>query len=60
MWLAETAVDLETLDMMAEYGIKFTILAPHQAKRVKKIGDHSRWRNLTDHKVDPKMPYLCG
>lgn len=59
MWLPETAVDLETLDIMAEYGMKFTILAPHQAKRVKKIGDHSRWRNLADHKIDPKMPYLC-
>ncbi len=32
MWLPETAVDLETLDMMAQHGIKFTILAPSQAK----------------------------
>jgi len=59
MWLAETAVDSETLEIMAEQGIKFTILAPHQAKRVKKMGDHSRWRNLTEHKIDPKMPYVC-
>lgn len=36
MWLAETAVDLESLDIMAEQGIKFTILAPHQAGKVKK------------------------
>jgi alpha-amylase/alpha-mannosidase (GH57 family) len=28
MWLPETAVDLETLDLLAEYGISFTILAP--------------------------------
>jgi alpha-amylase/alpha-mannosidase (GH57 family) len=32
MWLPETAVDIETLDIMAELGIKFTILAPHQVK----------------------------
>ncbi len=32
MWLAETAVDLETLDVMAAHGIKFTILSPYQAK----------------------------
>ena len=32
MWLAETAVDLETLDVLAEHGILFTVLAPHQAK----------------------------
>lgn len=31
MWLPETAVDLETLDVMAEQGIEFTILAPWQA-----------------------------
>jgi hypothetical protein len=32
MWLPETAVDDETLDVLAEHGIKFTILAPHQAQ----------------------------
>lgn len=30
MWLPETAVDDETLDVLAEEGIRFTILAPHQ------------------------------
>ncbi len=31
MWLPETAVDLESLQIMAENGIEFTILAPWQA-----------------------------
>lgn len=31
MWLPETAVDLETLSVLAEQGIGFTILAPWQA-----------------------------
>src|SRR5580692_7742865 len=35
MWLAETAVDLETLETLAEHGIHFTVLAPHQAARVR-------------------------
>ena len=39
MWLPETAVDLESLDIMAELGIKYTILAPHQAHLFRKIGD---------------------
>ncbi|MEM3564092.1 MAG: DUF3536 domain-containing protein [Candidatus Jordarchaeaceae archaeon] len=58
MWLPETAVDLETLDIMAEYGIKFTILAPHQASRVREIGEE-KWNNVFGGNINPKMPYLC-
>ncbi|MDP8266883.1 MAG: DUF3536 domain-containing protein [Candidatus Aceula meridiana] len=58
MWLAETAVDLESLDIMAEHGIKFTVLAPHQAKRVKKFSD-KKWIDVSGQKIDPKRPYLC-
>lgn len=58
MWLAEAAVDLETLDLLAKQGIKFTILAPSQAQRIRRIGD-KKWKNVTDEKIDPKLPYLC-
>ena len=37
MWLAETAANRKTLDLLAQEGIKFTILAPHQCARVRKI-----------------------
>jgi alpha-amylase/alpha-mannosidase (GH57 family) len=31
MWLAETAMDLESLDVLAQHGITYTVLAPWQA-----------------------------
>ena len=37
MWLPETAVDLESLDLLARHGIRFTILAPHQCARVRSL-----------------------
>ena len=40
MWLPETAVDLESLDLLAEAGILFTILEPHQARQVRPKGSN--------------------
>ena len=37
MWLAETAVSCSVLDLLAQERIKFTVLAPHQAARVRKL-----------------------
>jgi alpha-amylase/alpha-mannosidase (GH57 family) len=56
MWLPETAADLQTLDIMAQQDIKFTILAPRQAKRVRKIGSR-HWRDVQDERIDPTMVY---
>ncbi len=58
MWLAETAVDIKTLEVLAEHDISFTILAPHQAKRVKRIQD-KKWIDLKGRGIDPKKAYLC-
>ena len=44
MWLAETAVDMECLDLMAQSGITYTMLAPWQATTT----------------VDPSEPYLVS
>jgi alpha-amylase/alpha-mannosidase (GH57 family) len=47
MWLAETAVDLESLDLLARYGIRFTILAPHQCARVRSLaGDPAAAKSI--------------
>ena len=59
MWLPETAVDVESLDIMAEQGIRFTILAPHQAKRVRPLKKGSAWLDVKETTIDTTMPYLC-
>jgi len=55
MWLAETAVDTETLEVLAENGIQFTVLAPYQAKCFKKPGDN-KWIDG----IDTKSAYVCN
>jgi alpha-amylase/alpha-mannosidase (GH57 family) len=56
MWLPETAVDVETLEILAKLGIKFTILAPRQARQEGKIGGRS-WKDVSGEQIDPSMPY---
>src|SRR5215468_7713991 len=57
MWLPETAVDLESLDIMAQLGIKFTVLSPYQAARTRKIAART-FRDVSGGKVDPTHPYM--
>ncbi len=56
MWLAETAVDSETLDMLAAEGIGFTILAPTQASRERAIAG-AAWRDVSGGGIDPTRAY---
>ncbi len=56
MWLPETAVDLETLEILAQHGIRFTILSPHQAFRVRPIGEDS-WQEVLGGSIDGRTPY---
>jgi alpha-amylase/alpha-mannosidase (GH57 family) len=56
MWLAETAVDLETLDIMARFGIRFTILAPNQAHQMRRLGEDA-WHDVSGSRIDPTTAY---
>ncbi len=37
MWLSETAADSASLEAMAQNGIRFTVLAPHQCRRIRPL-----------------------
>jgi len=57
MWLPETAVDVGSLEALAACGVGFTVLAPHQASRVRPLGGGD-WRHVGGA-VDTRRPYLC-
>ncbi len=64
MWLPETAVDVPTLEALAEQGIRFTILAPHQAARVRPLvasgmREETPWREVPGGSIDPSRAYLA-
>src|SRR5437016_3652062 len=56
MWLPETAVDMEVLDILAGFDIRLTILSPYQAKRTRKLRGRA-WRDASGGRMDPSMPY---
>lgn len=56
MWLAETAVDDDTLRVLVENGIKFTILSPYQALRIKEKGS-KEWVDVSWGNIDPARAY---
>jgi alpha-amylase/alpha-mannosidase (GH57 family) len=58
MWLAETAVDSESLELLAQNGIKFTVLAPHQCKRIRPLREGAGWTDTSGASVDITHPYL--
>jgi alpha-amylase/alpha-mannosidase (GH57 family) len=60
MWLAETAADAESLELLAQNGIKFTVLAPHQCKRIRPLQENAAgaWTDTPDATVDTTHPYL--
>jgi alpha-amylase/alpha-mannosidase (GH57 family) len=61
MWLSETAVSRKTLDLLAQERIKFTILAPNQAARIRKLNTpDAPWRETPNATVDPTQPYLVN
>ncbi len=63
MWLAETAIDYETVEALIDEEIQFIILAPSQAERCRPIANQenteSEWHEVGGSQIDPTRPYRC-
>lgn len=59
MWLPEMAVDLPSLEALAEAGIGLTMLSPHQARRVRRVGAEA-WTEVTPASLDTRRLYRCA
>ncbi|AEB09055.1 DUF3536 domain-containing protein [Desulfobacca acetoxidans] len=58
MWLPETAVNLAVLAALIEHGMKYVILSPWQARRLRPLGGGA-WQEVNDGSIDPTQPYRC-
>ncbi len=56
-WLPEMGVDVPTLEALARHGVRFTVLAPHQAARVREPGGD--WHVVDPLSLDLTRPYAC-
>ena len=56
IWLAETACDDDTLRVLVENDIKFTILSPYQAQKIRKEGEKN-WQDVSWGNIDPARSY---
>ncbi|MBN1153653.1 DUF3536 domain-containing protein [candidate division KSB1 bacterium] len=59
IWLPETAIDHETLETLIDMRIKYIILSPHQALRVRRLQGHSKWADVSLGTIDTNQAYRC-
>lgn len=56
MWLPETAANADTLRLMIDLGMKYVILSPYQAERVRPEGSQT-WEDATHGNFDTNRAY---
>ena len=56
MWLPETAVNYATLRVLVKYRMKYLILSPFQALRVRPFGG-KKWADVSQGRIDTTQPY---
>ncbi len=56
LWLPETACNDQVIGDLIDEGLRFVILAPHQARRVRAIGG-SEWGDANEQNIDTSIAY---
>jgi alpha-amylase/alpha-mannosidase (GH57 family) len=56
LWLPETACNDRVISALMDEGLRYVILAPHQAARVRPAND-SDWRDVDEDAIDTSIPY---
>ena len=56
IWLPETACNDDVLDLLIEQGMRYVILSPQQARRVRPL-NNTDWIDVTAGRVDSTQPY---
>jgi alpha-amylase/alpha-mannosidase (GH57 family) len=57
MWLPETAVNADTLRSLIDSGLRYAILAPGQADKVRRLGRGGRWHEVSDGSISTRRAY---
>jgi alpha-amylase/alpha-mannosidase (GH57 family) len=57
LWLPETGCNDATLGTLIDEGLRFVILSPYQAERVRSLGGGAAWREVGDGSIDPGQAY---
>jgi len=58
IWLPETAINYTTLEKLIQYGIRYIILSPFQALRIRPLGS-KKWIDVSNGRIDTTQPYRC-
>lgn len=59
IWLPETAINSETIAVLIEMGIRYIILSPYQALRVRRLSSAAKWTDVSHGSIDINMAYRC-
>ncbi|MDZ7263895.1 MAG: DUF3536 domain-containing protein [candidate division KSB1 bacterium] len=61
IWLPETAINAATLAALIDASIRFIILSPYQAQRVRplNVAGNEPWQDVSDGSIDVSRSYRC-